>query len=509
MHVELDSTAQNEFTTKVYDDIFSTMDNGRILKPKLKISDNPSEVATYSPYDKEGDPEIRLGVNFIELARAFGKDSCNVLAHVIGHELAHVLLQQNEFVKQIGSGYASKEYNKQLKKIHITLRDSVYERQADEFAGFYAHMAGYNTVNIAPQLLDSIYKKFGLKDSNLNRYPTLQERKLIAKNTKNQMNVLCDMFDAATLCMVAGEYDMSRAFFQTIIQEKFPSKEIHNNLGLSYLLDAIESLDSTEYPYVFPCEIDFQTKLDSESQRGLSIGSIALLKEALRHFSNATINKPEYYLAWLNKAITEFLLESKECEISVLRASNTLDANLKNQVNVFKAIMLHSGGESKKKALKMFKDLSNENDIARQNHLILTGRIHSVKKKELLKNDAEISDEVKSWLNITDPNFDFYSLESRKGDTLRKVINSGRNFKYRQVSNGKLNGVKWVFNKGSDKPSVKIYSNNNKVLINKKELDILRERADSSINFSHKSFLKFGNLFLIIENNSVQCKYIR
>ena len=86
---------------------------------------------------------------------------------------------QNKELIKLGSGYASTEFNKQLKKYKQNLRDSIWERQADEYAAFYAHMSGYNTIDISSKLLDSIYIQFELKESQMTRYPPLAERKLI------------------------------------------------------------------------------------------------------------------------------------------------------------------------------------------------------------------------------------------------------------------------------------------------------------------------------------------
>ena len=56
------------FVKKVYDDIFNTMNDGKVIRPKLVLSDKPTEVATYDP-KTESEPLIILGVNFIKLIR--------------------------------------------------------------------------------------------------------------------------------------------------------------------------------------------------------------------------------------------------------------------------------------------------------------------------------------------------------------------------------------------------------------------------------------------------------
>jgi hypothetical protein len=157
--------------------MFATMDNGQTIKPKVFVTNDSSEVVSYYPKENE----ILIGKKFIKLIRNFKNDSCNALAHVLGHELAHVLLQQNDFIKNVGSGYASKEFNSKLNKIQRTLKDSVFERQADEYSTLYAHIAGYKTSQLGEQLLDSIYINYNLKDSELFRYPSLVDRKKIVR----------------------------------------------------------------------------------------------------------------------------------------------------------------------------------------------------------------------------------------------------------------------------------------------------------------------------------------
>jgi len=109
------------FVKNVYEDIYSSMDNGDVIKPKLILSNDIQEVATYKPSSNE----LIIGSELVRIARNFGKDSSNAIAHVLGHELAHILLQQNDMIKKIGSGYASKEFNAHIKKINNTLKDSV------------------------------------------------------------------------------------------------------------------------------------------------------------------------------------------------------------------------------------------------------------------------------------------------------------------------------------------------------------------------------------------------
>ena len=321
-----------DFANKVYDDIFNTMNDGKIIRPKLVLSDKPTEVSTFDP-KTESEQLIILCVNFIKLIRNFGKDSSNALAHVLGHELAHVILRQNDLISSIGSGYASENYNKEVKKFKNVLKDSIFERQADEFAALYAHMAGYKTTGIGEILLDSIYKRFNLTDSKLSRYPKLIERKAIVKHTDKKMSVLKMFFDASILCALSENYEMSEALNRAIITENFPSREIHNNLGVTSLIKGISLLDTLEFPYQFPISIDISTRLNTTQERAIDENAITFLKQSLQHFDNAIKCSENYEIAWLNKAIVHFILgDDDSYAIDLIKLKNSTDLEIKNKL---------------------------------------------------------------------------------------------------------------------------------------------------------------------------------
>ena len=133
---------------EIYDNIFLSMSNGGVLKPNLRIIDDTKfervnqEVATYSPTNKE----ITIGLSFIELTRKFGKDSNNARVHVLSHELAHLFLNHG-YVSVVGTGFASKEINKEFKKTKEFLDDKMGELEADQWAFFYSYIAGYKKAN--------------------------------------------------------------------------------------------------------------------------------------------------------------------------------------------------------------------------------------------------------------------------------------------------------------------------------------------------------------------------
>jgi hypothetical protein len=497
------------FAKKVYYDICETMDRGNVLIPSLVLSLNPKEVASYYPngQNQNGKAEVAIGVKFIELVRGFGADSSNALAHVLGHELAHIILQQTRLIEQIGSGYASTNFNKQLKKFNHSLRDSIFERQADEYSAFYAHMSGYSTVDISSRILDSIYVKFELKESQLTRYPTLKERKLIATTSGKQMKVLKKMFDAGNIATIAGNYEMAIAFYETIINEKFPSKEIHNNLGLAYLLRAYKEIDTVDFPYKLPFEIDLESRLYSTT-RSLSNKSEEFLNEAIKQFKFATQIDDNYDIAWLNRSICEFLLNDEKFESSILNASRSDDTKIKTHAELMKILYKHKYGDSKE-AMFALKSFQTMDELAKFNFQLLNSNERI--KKEKVNSTIDYSDDLKQLMLLSDPKFNFKSKEVDQSEALQNTIPSLRFYRYRVVENESFYGEQWVNQKGNVYPIIDIYTIKNIPILSKKDIVKLKSEKDSIFFLKSKTYiLKERILFILDSNNELeQCLYIK
>lgn len=303
---EIVAQHKDAFVYEVYNTMYNTMSQGQEIKPGIRISEDTDTIAAFIPIKNE----LIIGTEFIKLCRNFGKDSNNVAAYVLGHEMAHVLLQQNDLTAQIGSSYASPEYSKQLKRSKKTLRDSIHERQADEFASFYAHIAGYSTSDLGSIILDSIYTHFKLKDKDLPSYPTLSERKRISMQANYRMETLKQVFDFANYATLIGNFSFAQKAYETIIQEKFVSSEIYNNLAVTHLNQALKDIDTLANPYKFPFELDFSTRLYT-SERNFDTEYEEHLKKAIKYCDLALGKNQEYAKAWLNKSLAHFLLDEK------------------------------------------------------------------------------------------------------------------------------------------------------------------------------------------------------
>ena len=410
--------AQNQttplFVSKVYNDLFKAMSVSSVNQPLLNyIIDNDKLIVEYKPGLKNGTTgSILIGSKFIDVIRSFGSDSSNALAFVLGHEMGHIFFKQSDYIESIGSGYASKDLKKELRGIKDSLYSNVFERQADERASFFSHLAGYKTTHLGDKVLDKIYKEFNLP-SNLDKYPPLEERKLIALTSAKKMAFLNSIFDVSNLSLVAGKYDISEDLFQIIINEGFQSTEVMNNIGLTYLLKAIE-IDTVFNNYTFPCFIDTESKLSSiEQERGLSDDIKELLEKAEGIFLSNCQKK--YIPSYLNLAITYFMLGNIE--------ESNFYINKANKEGLIESTTLLGIIEHFKGNLKESKNIFTQNSIASPNSKRNLENLFNDKKKSKIKS-TDINQLDTLVIDINSPFFDTKLMACIKGDSLTKLLNT-------------------------------------------------------------------------------------
>lgn len=483
------------FAVKVYNDIFRSMDDGRTEKPRLFVQSDNKQVAVFNPKGGDnGEPVIFLGVQFIQMVRNFGKDSTNALAHVLGHELAHVFLKQNEWISEIGTGYASPEYNKQIKSLKKTLQDSLFERQADEHAAFYCHVAGYNTVSVGESVLDSIYRRFGLNDKMLSRYPSLQERKLIVRASQQKMQVLRLMYDDAILSLMSRNYNMSEVFFRAIIKEGFTSNEMYNNLGLCYLMRAIEELDISEFPYRFPVQIQFNSKLPKNDERSLSHSTFSLLDEALQNFRRAIAIGYGSEEADINTAIAYFILgDYSKMNEAMQRVNDSKDPLIRQSLNILDAIQYHKRGELEK-AKGIIESIGSDCIVARAN-LCFWEDSHCD-----LRSNSEINDST-SLTNFT--RFNFNSEEARKAKEQISNLTSRYDFVYKAIDGDNCSGHQWRYVASRSQPRIEIYTFHSAKEISLDEWNEITVNADGYFVNGNVKYAILGQSIFRKSNESV------
>ena len=74
----------------------------------------------------------------------------------------------------------------------------------------------------------------------INRYPSLGDRKKIALTIEKQTSELYRLYDIASIMMLKGEYRCASILYKNILNKRFGSREIFNNMGVAYALEGLK-----------------------------------------------------------------------------------------------------------------------------------------------------------------------------------------------------------------------------------------------------------------------------
>lgn len=503
-----DASAQlvSKSTNEVYNRIYTAMSNGSITKPKLIIVDDlkseSKEVATYSPINKT----ITIGKSFIELTRKFGIDSSNAMAHVLSHELAHVFLSHG-FASVIGTGFASKEMNKQYKKMKEDLEGKMGESEADQWALFYAYISGYNTNQLVPRLLDSIYVYYNLNDFNLSKYPKLSERKKYAHQASVKMKSMCESFDFANLALIHGDFKLAIEIYSLICNEGFKSREILSNLGTANLLYALSQIGYPEINYILPLQIDMDTRLRVSGERGLSFSEDEqeLINKAIIYFKQAISIDPKYGKAYLNLSIAHWLKnDENDFKYYLSKAKEISSNDEQKKIEVFEAIVkIKSNDEIQKKSgMLQLENLASQGmTLATANLRLVTSKINATSPE----NTPLVITEI---LKIKTPQFDFQNAKSILDSTFSKD-----EYKLLTCKETIDKNIirKWRYRNDDESHTAIQYilKGRNQFIINESDKQILYITSKSIFTGLDKTYLCYDDIILIIDsNNNVEFQII-
>jgi len=289
---------------RVYDQIIAAIGNNNPRAPELLFKDSEKNPASYNPKKKR----ITLENKVLEICYSFGQDSLNALSYILAHELGHHY-RNHGWMTQYASLDFSTEIEKKKEKSQQRIDD---ETESDIYAGFYAHIAGYDALSVADQFLDRIYKEYNLPDS-LPNYPTLMQRKKVINQNRSDFDKLKIVFDVANISMSVGQYDYAQELFSYILDKGFTSREIYNNLGLCYVYEALAlDVEDSYFNVIIPFKIDLSSRLETKgtSRGGITAvqKAISLFKDAKREFETALQLDPNYLLAKENSYYSNIAL---------------------------------------------------------------------------------------------------------------------------------------------------------------------------------------------------------
>lgn len=360
---------------KVYNKVYSSMGTAE-EKPKFLFDTKQTSMIAYMMNNKDGFPMIGFEEKAFDICATFGNRRDDAIAYLIGHEISHHNLKHH-WGKQFASAYSVSSLGKTIKGIDS---ESIvrFETQADERGGILCYLAGYNTSGISEKLLRSLYAAYGIQDGP--RYPTLDERVQIAKDQDSIVNTYVKVFEAGNYAMLMAEYDVAIECYEFLIAKSFHSREIYNNLGVIYFLKAADLTDEGDLKFIYPVEIDLQSRINRGGTKGFGDDVRDIFEKALDKFEKASIFDKTYSTAALNMACVYSVLgRYDEAEIAALRAQKLAKDEARTSVlNNAKLVMaiinqLNPDGD-KDKSKKILEELvALKHDYAILNKAIVDG----------------------------------------------------------------------------------------------------------------------------------------
>jgi tetratricopeptide (TPR) repeat protein len=331
-------------THEVFNNLVQAYANGKGA-PYLKIVPLKEKqvIAEYST-TSQGLPLIKIDQKLINICFSMGKDSLNALAFILSHELSHYYKDDNWCMDYAGFKFktnpavakAIKEGEKYNKNKEIL---------ADKEGLVYARIAGYNSFNIIKRLLDSVYSKYKLQ-SNLSGYPTKSERKKLSSDASNDAQKWFFVFNKCLKYINDGKYKEAIDSLSYLTQ-KFPSREVYNNLGIAKVRKALilkpKTYEEVNFPerFLYPLEVENKTRLSREDNRGIDENSYEVMNKLLisaqKDFQEAIRIDPNFSKGYINLACVYDLLDNSFMAIGQIMQ---MSMNEQNSVDAKKILAI-------------------------------------------------------------------------------------------------------------------------------------------------------------------------
>jgi tetratricopeptide (TPR) repeat protein len=303
-------------TKEVFNSLVQAYANGKGA-PDLKIVPiKDAQVIAEYYTTPQGVPIIQIDQKLINICFSMGKDSLNALAFILSHELSHYYKDDNWCMDYAGLKFKSNPaFAKAIKdgeKYNIGK-----EASADKEGLVYSNVAGYSPFKIFDRLIDSVYSKYKLQ-SNLIGYPSKIRRKVINEDAVIQAQSWLSLFNSSIKLINENKYKEAIDSL-TYLSQKFPSREVYNNLGIAKTRMALllkpKSYEEVNFPekFLYPLEIENKTRLGEDETRGLDNPKteemIILLKSAQKDFQETLRIDNSFTKGYVNLACVYDLLD--------------------------------------------------------------------------------------------------------------------------------------------------------------------------------------------------------
>ena len=280
----------------IYNRLVQARGDFRYPVPSFSISTEERRVAGID-YDQLS---IVIEEKALGVCYSLGNNADAAIAFLLGHELTHYY-EKHAWRSGFAADYKDLKIGIQLDNL---ADDAANETEADYLGGFLAYSAGYGLFQKGTEIIQSLYKAYGLKN-DIPGYPSLSDRQALSRRSAERLARLTEAYDMANLLTAIGKYTEAYEYYRYILME-YQSREIYNNLGVTACLDALQYFKPNELKYHYPIELDLESS--AAKGDGLANARDQLLRQAILHFDAAISLDPNYAPAYLNKANAYALL---------------------------------------------------------------------------------------------------------------------------------------------------------------------------------------------------------
>ena len=353
-------------TKEVFNSLVQAYANGKGA-PDLKIVPI-KDVQVIAEYytTPQGVPIIQIDQKLINICFSMGKDSLNALAFIISHELSHYYKDDNWCMDYAGLKFKTNPaFAKAIKngeKYNIGK-----EASADKEGLVYSSVAGYSPFKIFDRLIDSIYSIYKLQ-SNLIGYPSKESRKVINEDAVIQAQSWLSVFNSSIKLINENKYKEAIDSL-TYLSQKFPSREVYNNLGIAKTRKALflkpKSYEEVEFPnrFLYPLEVENKSRLSQDDTRGLDDEKNEefnnLLKQAQKDFQEAIRIDPSFTKGYINLACVYELMDNWDSAVGKIKELSIIQQNTIDAKRILAIAYFHKNDKIKAtdiwKELKMIK----------------------------------------------------------------------------------------------------------------------------------------------------------
>lgn len=303
------SAHKEDVARQVYQRITKAVQDSR-KAPRFAFILNEEE-PYYNAYYNPKDNSINLGEGIYDLTVEFGADSLNALALVLGHELAHYY-KDHDWGMAFGTANTDTEIASAIYELELSSEQRAkLEAEADYFGALFGYLAGYNTLDVGPAFYQKLYERLGIEE-DIEGYPSMQDRMQICKNSRERLQGLIPLLDAAQRAALTGQYRSAAAYFDYVLHE-FPGRGIYYNAGTALAYEALDFYEPSELRFIHPFAWEGQTRLKDLGRRSAGTSNKrlkreALLKEAETYFKKALHLDDQYLPAMLHLGLVYHLL---------------------------------------------------------------------------------------------------------------------------------------------------------------------------------------------------------